>query len=189
MKKYIVALCVFASTLTAPALATESWDELTMTTALNGLATATPAPGVRVAYIRSPRKPDAAAPAFIVNFVTAGWSQTGAPCINCVVGGATPNLGLPAPYNAAGAGTTMTYSLSLSINSASGTCTSAVSVAAGNKKLYAGTYTLSGLSGGPGTIEVFFSQAPISYTGPAIVAGKLTCNGMTGVVRAPVLFY
>lgn len=188
MKKCLVALCVFASTFTAPALATESWDDLTMTTALHGLAAAPAAPGVRVAYIRSPRKPDAGAPSFIVNFVTAGWSQTGVPCINCVAGGATPNLGLPAPYNAAGAGTTMQYVLSLSINTASGTCTAAVTVAAGNKKLYSASDTLTGLSGGPGTIELFFSQAPISYTGPAIVAGKLTCNGMTGVVRAPVLF-
>jgi hypothetical protein len=93
------------------------------------------------------------------------------------------------PYNAAGAGTTMQYVLSLSINSASGTCTAAVTVAAGKTKLYAASQTLSGLSGGPGTIEVFFTQAPITYTGPAMVAGKLTCNGLTSVVRAPLLFY
>jgi len=189
LKKFLVALCVFASTLTGPALATQSWDDLTLRTALNALATAPLASGVRVAYVRSPRQAVPGAPPFIVNFVSAGWSQTGVPCINCVVGGATPNLGLPMPYNAVGSGITMTYLLSLSINSASGTCTAAVTVAAGKTKLYAASEKISGLSGGPGTIELWFSQAPITYTGVAMVAGKLTCNGQTGVVRAPLLFY
>jgi len=189
LKKFLVALCVLASTLTEPALATQSWDDLTLKTALNALATAPQASGVRGAFVSSPRPADTGAPLFIVNFVSAGGNQTGVPCINCVEGGATPNIGLPMPYNAVGSGTTMTYTLSTSINSASGTCTAAVSVAAGKTKLFAASDKLTGLSGGPGTIELWFTQAPITYTGVAILAGKLTCNGQTSVVKAPLLFY
>lgn len=200
MKNILVALCVLAaaltgpvlaapSSLTRPALAESSWDAQTLRTAQNALESAPLAPNARFAYVPIGRNAVTGAPAFIANFVAAGYYQTGVPCIDCVVGGATPNLGLPSPVNAVVPGTAMSYLLSVSINSAKGTCKAAVSVAAGTTVLYAGAEQISGLSGSPGVFELSFIQAPISYTGNATLAGKFTCDGKTGTVHAPVVFY
>lgn len=200
MKNFVVALCVLAAALTGPvfatplsltrpALAASSWDAETLRTALNALETVPAAPNARFAYVPISRNADPGAPAFIANFVAAGYYQAGLPCINCVVGGATPNLGLPSPVNAVLPSTTMSYLLSVSINSAKGTCKAAVTVAAGKTVLYAGGDKISGLSGSPGVFELPFFQAPISYTGNAILAGKFTCGGLTSIVKAPLVFY
>jgi hypothetical protein len=200
LKKFVVALCVLAAALTGPviaapssitkaALVASSWDTESLRTALDTLEIAPAAPDARFAYVPISRQAAAGAPAFIVNFIAAGYDQTTVPCINCVVGGATPNLGLTSPLNAAVPGTTMSYLLSVSINSASGTCTAAVAVAAGTTVLYKGSEKVKGLSGNPGVFELSFTQAPVSYSGHATLTGKFTCGAVTSTVRAPLVFY
>jgi len=181
-----------AAIVTVSAMPTTPWEELSTQTALAAidympLAT-TGVTGARFVVPGPTVVPDATAPAFFVNFVSAGPNQGGVPCYQCVSGDSGFNLGLPAPLNYVYSGYYWQYNVAWTNLHFTGTCTVAVVITSGTKVLEGAHSPVPGIGGGVGSFDWGFALAPISFKGPAVLAGKVTCGKVASVAKTKLIF-
>ncbi len=133
-------------------------------------------------------RPDAKAPALLMNFVADGPDQGGVPCIGCVKGAQTKyNLGMTGPQSYVTAGSAWQYALSFTDVSVTGKCKLAWAITAGTKTIDSFSVNVNVKSAGG---FVFFAVARNrpKYSGAATLTGKVTCSKNSGSAQAPLYF-
>ncbi|MDP9110346.1 MAG: hypothetical protein M3M96_01750 [Candidatus Eremiobacteraeota bacterium] len=158
-----------------------SFDAASMQTAMNsGAFPATPGAYVRSASRRNSTSvaPDAKAPAILATLIETGLDQTGVPCIACVGGAQTSaNVGLTQPLGYIAASVPrLQYVFFYEDFSFTGTCNFAVTVTAGTTILFNAPFSLA-ISPNSTVYSSTGGPRP-AYTGPALLAGKITCPGI-----------
>lgn len=190
MRRFVFAIALLACAVPLSAPAAQSWEDVSTQTALAALDFAPPVFGVpHVAVVRFARVPNAAPVGYLTNFVAAGIAQSGVPCFDCVGGASTGfNVGLTAPYNYITTGETAQYSLSFTNITNTAFCKLSWAIAAGKTVLDAFSYTIKS----PGTYSSYvygFDRSRPSYSGPAILAGKVMCKGAgSQTAKLPLIF-
>jgi hypothetical protein len=131
--------------------------------------------------------PDAKAPPFLINFVTAGPDVGGVPCISCVNSASTPaNIGLSAPENYVETGAVWQYAMSFTDITFKGNCKLAWSIAAGKKVIDSFSTKTSAKAG---TFKMFgFDRNRPSYSGSAVLMGKVTCGPTSQTTQTTLYF-
>jgi hypothetical protein len=189
MKFFCAALCVATLVLPCQAMAGQSWEEQSTATAFLAADHAASAPaGFSVRAMPEPYAGSdaAAARAFFTNFVATMPSGNSVPCFSCVNGTQAGTLGMDDPYNFVATGSSQTFLVSWTSLTFKGTCTVAVSVAAGTKIVESFKHTFTNL--GTGAYDAWWVTPAVSFAGPAIVVGKVTCGGKTSSSKAPIVF-
>ena len=190
MNRLVLAFAAVAVALPIGASAAQSWESVTIQTALAALESAPPALGTpRVAMARIPARPDATPTKFLTNFVTVGPAQTGVPCYACVKGAQTTfNVGLTGPYNYISTTETAQYVLSFSNITNTASCTLSWAIAAGKTVIDKFSYVLKAPKAGSTYVYGINRNRP-KFSGAAVVAGKVECtwNGEQ-TVTAPLIF-
>lgn len=189
----IATLAVLAALVAVPstAMAAQSWDDwyaLSVQTGERAIANMPPSEANRPpAFVPMTMRmrPTAGTPTFFVNFVATGLNAANVPCFNCADG--TPNtIGLPAPYNYVTTGSTWQYNVSWTNISSTGTCVVSYAVTSGKTKI-SGASTKVNESGG-GAYDWGWQAKPVTYSGPAVVTGKVVCNGKFSKATAKMIF-
>jgi hypothetical protein len=139
----------------------------------------------RLAAIR----PDAKAPSFLINWVSAGLSVSGTPCIGCVPNVSyNDSIGLAGPSNYVLTGAYWQYSMSFTDITFTGTCKMAWSIAAGNKVLDSFSAPKSKITEAGGFILYGYNRKRPKYSGSAVLAGKVTCGASSQTTQASLYF-
>jgi hypothetical protein len=131
---------------------------------------------------------DAKTPSFIINWVSAGAAVGGVPCISCVSGASNgDSIGLPGPSSYVPTGSTWQYDMSFTDISFTGNCKLAWSIAAGSKVLDAFSQKTKVEQAG-GFVLYGFNRKRPSYSGSAVLAGKVTCGAGSQTTQAALYF-
>ena len=133
-----------------------------------------------------PATSSAKAPKFLLNFVAASEPLGGVPCFSCVNGTEAGTLGIAVPGNFVPTHSTWNYYLSFTSVSFKGKCTLAWAITSGKKVVdkFSGPATV-------GSTGVYFygaSRSRPSFSGSAVLTGKLTCGGKAQTTTAPMQF-
>jgi len=190
MKLVSAALLVAALLPSGRVMAQQSWEDESTATALRGADRAPSAPAGFAG--RSTREPGAdasarATRAFFTNFIATMPTASNVPCTNCVNGTQANTLGIEIPDNDIASGASQTFLVSWTSQTFKGNCTVAVSVASGSTVIESFSHTFTNLPAGGSYLASFQSQ-PVTYTGPAIAVGKVTCGGKSSSSQTPVVF-
>jgi hypothetical protein len=162
----------------APSVDAMSSEALSTKTALAALDSAPDAgaPSRAIIHHIDAIHPDAKAPSFLINWVSAGAAVGGVPCVSCVSGAANgDNVGLSGPSSYVFSGSVWQYSMSFSDISFVGNCKLAWSIAAGKKVLDSFSQKTT-LTQAGGFILYGFNRNRPKYSGSAVLAGKVTCG-------------
>jgi hypothetical protein len=190
LKFVIVAFLVATLFPSGQLMAQQSWEDGSIATALRAADTAPGAPaGFAGRSIAEPRA-DAGARAtraFFTNFIATMPTASNVPCTNCVNGTQANTLGIEIPDNDIASGASQTFLVSWTSQTFKGTCKVAVSVASGSTAIESFSHTFTNLPAGGSYLASFQSQ-PVTYTGPAIAVGKVTCGGTSSSSQTPVVF-
>lgn len=190
MKLVFAALLV--ATLFSPGrvMAQQSWEDQSTAMALRAADGAPSGPaGFAGRPVPQPRA-DArarATRAFFTNFIATMPTASNVPCTNCVNGTQANTLGIEIPDNDIASGASQTFLVSWTSQTFKGTCKVAVSVASGSTVIESFSHTFTNLPAGGSYLASFQSQ-PVTYTGPAIAVGKVTCGGTSSSAQTPVVF-
>jgi hypothetical protein len=178
MYRSILAALFVAALPVGASAGTQSWQDASAQTAVWALATAplvTTEP--KAAMMRMPATPDTGALPYIIGFVTVGPDQTGVPCFNCVNGAQTTfNIGLTAPYNYIESGEAALFTIALTNISNTSNCTLSWAITSGAKTIDHFSYILKAPQKQSSYVVGFDRNRP-SFTGQALLTGKLDCGG------------
>jgi hypothetical protein len=165
-----------AQTVTAPAVGAQT-------------AAAQPAGSGQLIFRKMDIKPDAAAPALIMNFIATGPNQGGVPCINCVYGASSAdNVGLTGPSSYVLSNFTWQYEISFTDINYKGKCKVSFTIVSPSKKTidsFAGSFSLP--SAGEFALYAIARSRP-SYSGAATVTGKYVCGKNSASTQEPIYF-
>ncbi len=139
-------------------------------------------------FQKTPIRPDAAAPALIMNFVANGPNQGGVPCINCVNGASSgDNIGLTGPSSYVRTNTFWQYEISFTDVSYKGKCKVSWTIVSGNKTIDSFSSSFNLTTAGGFVIYAVARSRP-KYSGPATLTGKYACGKNTASAQAPLYF-
>lgn len=135
-------------------------------------------------------RPDANAPATLINFVADGPAQGGVPCINCVNGASTgDNIGMTGPSSYVLSNTYWQYALSFTDLKYKGKCKLAWAITAARKTLDSFSKTINIPSSAEGGyVLLALNRARPKYSGPATLTGKYTCGAGSSSLQVPLQF-
>jgi hypothetical protein len=138
---------------------------------------------------RLPIHPNAKSTPFLIDFVSAGEAQGGVPCFGCVSGAQTKdNVGLTGPDSYIPTGAEWQYTLSFTDITFKGTCKLAWAIAAGKKVIDQFAISLKITEAG-GFALYGVNRARPSYSGSAVLTGKVTCGkGAPQTTQTALLF-
>ena len=158
-------------------------------TSLDAILDAAPAAAEgRMVFRKMSIRPDANAPAFLLNFVTDGPNQGGVPCINCVNGASTgDNIGMTGPSSYVLANFVWQYEISFTDISFKGSCKLAWAITEGKKTIDSFYRTLNIPSEGGFVLYAIARNRP-KYSGPATLTGKVTCGKSSQSLQVPLQF-
>jgi hypothetical protein len=128
----------------------------------------------------------AKAAAFFTNFVASGIAQSGLPCFNCV-GGVPSALGIPDPYNYVASNTIMQYNVAWTNLTYKGSCTVSIAITSGKKVIDSASFNVPGINSAGG-YDIGLNRPRPTYSGPAMIAGKVKCGVPTSIVHAVLMF-
>lgn len=154
------------------------------------LDSAPPAAGGNLLVRKLSIRPDAAAPATLMNFVADGPNEGGVPCINCVNGASSPdNVGMTGPSSYVLSNRYWQYALSFTDIKYKGKCRLAWAITAAKKMIdsFSSTINLPPSAEG-GFVLLALSRARPKYSGPATLTGKYTCGKEAASQQAPLWF-
>jgi hypothetical protein len=190
MKPFIVATIGLALAVPSVAMAAPSpdaWYAQSVQTGLRAIDSTVPVEAhVRPAFVPlNVRVQPGVTPTFFANFVASGLNAANVPCFNCVLG--TPGtFGLPAPFNYVTTGSYWQYNISWTNLTYSGSCTASYAVAAGKTSISKNSVKLN--VSGEGAYDWGWVANPITYSGPAVLTGKVACGGKISAVHATIIF-
>lgn len=187
MKKTILALPALLLALGGTASASQTWEDQSARTAAAALDAAPAVATARVGRMPLGARVPAGSPAFFANFVAAGFAQAGVPCFSCVNGAGADTIGLPAPYNYVPSGAQEQYNLSWTNLTFKGSCKVAIALTSGKTLIDSASFNIPSISGSGG-FDIGLNFKAESFSGPAIVTGKLTCGGKSSSVKASLIF-
>jgi hypothetical protein len=144
--------------------------------------------GGHFVFQKTSMRPDANAPAILINFVTDGPNQRGVPCINCVNGASSSdNVGLTGPSSYVLSNFVWQYEISFTDISYKGNCKLAWAITAGKKTVDSFSHTLNIPSAGGFVLYAIARNRP-KYSGPATLTGKVTCGKTSQSLHVPLQF-
>jgi hypothetical protein len=189
VKTFILAAASLALALPAAAGAAQSWQDLSEQTALGAMdfaPLATSGVTVRAFPMAIQPSQEAKATTFFTNFVASGIAQSGLPCFNCV-SGIPSALGLPDPYNYVPSNTVMQYNVAWTNLTYKGSCTVSIAITAGKKVIDSASFNVTGINGAGG-YDIGLNRPRPTYSGQAVLTGKVKCGVPTSMVHAPLMF-
>ncbi len=152
------------------------------------LDSAPEAGGGHFVFQKTSMRPDANAPAFLINFVTDGPNQGGVPCINCVNGASSSdNVGLTGPSSYVLSNFVWQYEISFTDISYKGNCKLAWAITAGKRTVDSFSHTLNIPSAGGFVLYAIARNRP-KYSGAATLTGKVTCGKTSQSLHVPLQF-
>ena len=191
MKFLAMAVVGLAAALPSSAFAAQSWDAWyvqSAQTAERAIAI-TPAvdavgrPGFVPLNVRV--QPDTN-PSFYANFVAAGLNAAGVPCYNCV-NGTNGTFGLPAPFNYVVKSSYWQYNVSWTNLTFKGTCYASFAATSGSTVISKATTKVPGVSGA-GSYDWGWVANPATFSGKALLTGKVRCGKKTSTTTANLIF-
>ena len=189
MKTFILAAASLALALPSAAGASQSWQDLSEQTAqraIDAAPLATTGVSIRAFPMPVELSQAAKATAFFANFVAAGIAQSGLPCFNCVTG--VPSaLGIPDPYNYVPSNTVMQYNVAWTNLTYKGTCTVSISITSGKKVIDSASFNVTGINGAGG-YDIGLNRPRPTYSGPALITGRVKCGTPSSAVTAHLMF-
>jgi hypothetical protein len=133
-------------------------------------------------------RPDAKAPALMMNFVANGPAQGGVPCIGCVNGATTSdNIGLTGPSSYVLGGTYWQYGLSFTDVSYKGKCKLSWAITSGKTTIDSFSASFNLTSAG-GFVLYALNRSRPKYSGPATLTGKYACGNNSASTQEPLYF-
>jgi hypothetical protein len=186
---FILAAASLALALPSAAGAAQSWQDLSEQTALRAIDYAPVATsGVTIRAFPETVQPSEAAKAkpFFANFVASGVAQSGVPCFGCV-SGVPSALGLPDPFNYVSSNTIMQYNVAWTNLTYKGSCTVSIAITAGKKVIDSASFNVTGINGAGG-YDIGLNRPRPTYSGAAILTGKVKCGVPSSMVHAPLVF-
>lgn len=133
-------------------------------------------------------RPDAGAPALMMNFIANGPNQGGVPCIDCVSGASSSdNVGLTGPSSYVLSNTYWQYAISFTDVSYKGKCVVSWTIASGKKRIDSFSASLNLTSSG-GFVLYAVARSRPKYSGPATLTGKYVCGKSAGSTQEPLYF-
>jgi|SRR5579862_4760505 len=133
-------------------------------------------------------RPDAGAPALMMNFVADGPAQGGVPCINCVNGASTSfNIGLTGPSSYVLSGDYWQYGISFTDVSYKGKCKVSFAITSGKKTIDSFSASFDITSAG-GFVVYALNRSRPKYSGAATLTGKYVCGKNSASTQAPLYF-
>jgi hypothetical protein len=175
----------------APTLSAAETEALSTKTALAALDSAPEAgaPSRAIFHRLASIHPDAKAPSFLINWVSAGAAVGGVPCVSCVSGAANgDNIGLSGPGSYVFSGSVWQYSMALTDITFTGNCKLMWSIAAGNKVLDSFSAPKVKITQAGGFILYGLNRNRPKYSGNAVLAGKVTCGAGSQTTQAALYF-
>lgn len=146
-----------------------------------------PANGVLV-FHKAPIRPDAGAPALIMNYVANGPNQGGVPCIDCVNGASTgDNVGMTGPSSYVFANTGWQYEISFTDVSYKGKCKVSWTIVGGKKTIDSFSSSFNLTTAGGFVLYAVARNRP-KYSGPATLTGKYACGKNSASTQEPLYF-
>ncbi|MBD5653549.1 MAG: hypothetical protein IAI50_00010 [Candidatus Eremiobacteraeota bacterium] len=189
MKKTLFAIPSLLLALCGSAFAAQTWEEQSTETGFAAMASSPVATGgvkIRAVVLPAVRLP-AGSPSFFTNTILSGAAVDGVPCFNCVNGAPATALGVPAPFNYIPSGTVQQYNVSWTDLTFKGKCTVYITIASGKTVIQSQNYPVSGITA-PGAYDLGFNFAAVTYSGPAMATGKVTCGKTSSSVTARLIF-
>jgi hypothetical protein len=189
VKTFILAAASLALALPSAAGAAQTWEDLSEQTALriiDSAPMATTGVSVRAFPVPVAESQAAKATAFFANFVASGIAQSGVPCFNCV-SGVPSALGLPDPFNYVPSNTVMQYNVAWTNLTYKGTCTVSIAITSGKKVIDSASFNVTGINGAGG-YDIGLNRPRPTYSGPAIITGKVKCGTPSSSVKANLIF-
>jgi hypothetical protein len=189
VKTFILAAASLALALPSAAGAAQSWQDLSEQTALRAIdyaPAATTGVTVRAFPVTITPAQAAKSPAFFANFVASGIAQSGVPCFNCV-SGVPSALGLPDPFNYVASNTVMQYNVAWTNLTYKGSCTVSIVITAAKKVIDSASFNVTGINGAGG-YDIGLNRPRPTYSGPAVLTGKVKCGAPTSMVHATLMF-
>jgi hypothetical protein len=139
-------------------------------------------------FQRASIRPEAGAPALMMNFVANGPNQGGVPCINCVYGASSSdNIGLTGPSSYVLSNTYWQYEISFTDVSYKGKCKVSWTITSGKKTIDSFGASLNLASSGGFVIYAVARSRP-NYSGPATLTGKYACGKDSASTQEPLYF-
>jgi hypothetical protein len=175
--------------LPAQALAAPSWQDVSEQTALrviDAAPAATSGVTLRAFPVSIHPTAEAKTPTFFTNFVASGLAIGGVPCFKCV-SGVPSALGLPDPFNYVPSSTVMQYNVAWTNLTFKGTCTVFMTITSGHTVIDSTSFTVPGISGAGG-FDIGLNRNRPTYSGPAVITGKVKCGAASSSVTAHLLF-
>ena len=135
-------------------------------------------------------RPDATAPATLMNFVADGPNEGGVPCIDCVNGASSSdNIGMTGPTSYVLSNRYWQYALSFTDVKYKGKCRLAWAITAGKKTVDSFSTTVDLPASAEGGFVLYaISRARPKYSGSATLTGKYTCGKESASQQAPLWF-
>jgi hypothetical protein len=96
-------------------------------------------------------------------------------------------LGIPDPFNYVSSGTTMQYNVAWSNLSFVGTCTVSIAITSGKTVIDSASYKVPGISGAGG-FDIGLDRSRPTYSGNAVLTGKVKCGKPSSSVTAALIF-
>jgi hypothetical protein len=171
-----------------PSVAGQSWHDVSQQTAQRTIDAAPIATtGVEMrAWPVPARVSQAATPSFFANFVASGIATGGVPCFSCV-SGVPSALGIPDPFNYVQSGTEMQYNVAWTNLTFKGTCTVYVSITSGTKVIDSASFKVPGITGAGG-FDIGLDRKRPTYSGAALITGKVKCGAKASSVESNLIF-
>ncbi|HEY1866699.1 MAG TPA: hypothetical protein VGG70_00290 [Candidatus Cybelea sp.] len=133
-------------------------------------------------------RPDAGAPALLMNFVANGPAQGGVPCFDCVNGASTgDNVGLTGPSNYVLSGDYWQYAISFTDVTYKGKCKVSWAITSEKKTIDSFSASFNITTAG-GFVVYALNRARPKYSGPATLTGKYVCGKYSDSTKAPLYF-
>ncbi len=133
-------------------------------------------------------RPEAGAPALMMNFVANGPNQAGVPCIDCVNGASSgDNVGLTGPSSYVLSNYYWLYEISFTDVSYKGKCKVSWTITSGRKTIDSFSASFKLTTAG-GFVLYAKSRSRPNYSGPATLTGKYECGNNSGSTQEPLYF-
>jgi len=106
--------------------------------------------------------------------VTVGMETAGVPCVDCVPGAGTPNIGLAWPVFTVSAGSTLSITSLWQSTNYTGPCTSVLILKQGNTVVFSTSFPFPGGCASGGLYGVIYTVPAPRTTGFTTVIGTIT---------------
>ncbi len=130
-------------------------------------------------------RPHTGTPTFYANLVASGEDVAHVPCFGCVDDTAG-TFGLPVSFNYVPSGSTWQYNVAWTNLSFSGTCAVSYAVASGTTVISKNSAKVK--VSGEGGYDWAWASAPVTFSGAAVLTGKVVCDKEKSTVTAAMMF-